>query len=136
MTRALVCGGLRLLSAVACLLLLMGTHARAQVPNPVLNTVYPPGGQAGTSVIVTLDGVHLDGLRDVHATVPRLTVKKLDGNRFRLDIPAGTSAGVYNLRAVGVHGMSSPRAFVVGNRAETLEAEPNETSDTAQEVSL
>lgn len=136
MTCVPVCRGLRLFSAATCLLLLLGAHAWAQVPNPLLNTVYPPGGQAGTSVIVTLDGAHLDGLRDVHAAVPQLTAKKLDANRFRLDIPAAMPAGVYDLRAVGVHGMSSPRAFVVGNRAETLEAEPNETSDTAQEVSL
>jgi hypothetical protein len=46
---------------------------------------------------------------------------------------AGTPAGVYDLRAVGTHGMSSPRAFVVGNRAETVGAEPN---DTAQDVPL
>lgn len=134
MTRALGCGGLRLLLAVSCLL--PAEVTRAQSPNPVLNAVYPPGGQGGTSVTATLEGTGLDGLRDVHTTIPRLTAKKLDANRFRLDIPAGTPAGVYDLRAVGAHGMSSPRTFVVGNRAEALEAEPNDTTDTAQEVPL
>jgi hypothetical protein len=111
-------------------------HARAQLPNPVLNTVYPPGGQAGTSVTATLDGTALEGLRDIHTTVPQLTAKKLDANRFQLDIPAGIPAGVYDLRAVGTNGMSSPRSFVVGNRAEVLEAEPNDAPGTAQEVAL
>ncbi len=136
MTRTLQCRSFRLPLAVGCLLLLVGAHAQAQVPNPVLNTVYPPGGRAGTSVVVALDGAGLDGLRDIHTTVPKLTTKKLDANRLQLDIPAGTPEGVYDLRAVGTHGMSSPRAFVVGNRAEVSEVEPNDTLDTAQEISL
>ncbi len=85
---------------------------------------------------VTLDGTSLDGLRDLRSTVPRLTAKKLDANRFSLDIPAGTLPGVYDLRAVGLHGMSSPRAFVVSNRAECLEKEPNDTFASAQLVPL
>src|SRR5436190_5616715 len=101
MTRALTSGGFRLSLAMGCLLLLANTQARAQSPNPVLNTVYPSGGQAGTSVIVALEGSSLDGLRNVHTTIPRLTAKKLDANRFQLDIPAGTPPGVYDLRAVG-----------------------------------
>ena len=136
MTRDIIGGGFRLPLVVGCLLLAVDTQARAQLPNPVLNTVYPPGGQAGTSVTVVLVGTGLDGLRDVHTTIPKLTVKKIDANRFSLGIPAGTPEGVYDLRAVGVHGMSSPRAFVVGNRAEALEVEPHGTINTAQEVSL
>ncbi|MSQ97602.1 MAG: hypothetical protein EXR98_24045 [Gemmataceae bacterium] len=106
------------------------------MPNPVLHTVFPAGGQAGTSVIVAVDGTGLDGLRDIRSTIPRLTVKKIDAKRFSLDIPAGTPTGVYDLRAVGLHGMSSPRAFFVGNHAETAELEPNDTFETAQLVPL
>ncbi|MBA4190345.1 MAG: hypothetical protein C0467_20350 [Planctomycetaceae bacterium] len=135
MTRVDICGGLCFPLALSCLLM-SGGNALAQVPNPVLNTVHPPGGQAGTSATVVLDGTGLDGLREVHTTVPQLTAKRLDANRFRLDIPAGTPAGVYDIRAVGTHGMSSPRTFVVGNRAEALEADPNESFDTAQDVPL
>ncbi len=136
MTRVLIPAGFRSPLAVGCLLLSVGTQALAQSPNPVLNTVHPSGGQAGTSATVVLEGTGLDGLRDVHATVPQLTAKKLVGHQFQLDIPAGTPPGVYDLRAVGTHGMSSPRAFVVGNRAEVLEAEPNDTVDAAQDVLL
>lgn len=134
MTRDPVRGGLRLRFVMGWLLLSGGTQAPAQVPNPVLNTVYPAGGRAGTTVTVVLDGTGLDGLRDVRTTIPRLTATKIDANRFRLEIPAGTPAGTYDLRAVGAHGMSSPRAFVVGDRAEALEAEPNDTFDAAPGV--
>jgi hypothetical protein len=121
---------------VAVCFSLLGAPALAQAPNPVLRTVFPSGGRAGTSVIVSVDGTALDGLRDIHATIPQFTAKQIDANRFRLDIPAGVPTGVYDLRAVGLHGMSSPRAFFVSNRAEMLEVEPNETFDSAQQVPL
>ena len=48
-------------------LALAGTSgpARAEVPTTVLNTVFPPGGQVGTTVSVTLDGLALDDLTGV-----------------------------------------------------------------------
>lgn len=111
-------------------------RAWAELPNPVLQTVFPAGGQAGTSVTVAVAGAALDGLRDVRTTIPGVTVKKVDANRFTLTIPAGTPPGVYDLRTVGLHGMSSPRAFFVSNRTENLETEPNDTADAAQQVAL
>src|SRR5262245_47023750 len=128
--------GLRLLLAVCCIPLGMATAARADLPNPLLQTVFPAGGRAGTSVTVAVDGAALDGLRDIRSTVPRLTVRKTDANRFALTIPAETPPGVYDLRAVGLHGMSSPRAFFVSNRAEHLEKEPNDSIDSAAQVPL
>jgi hypothetical protein len=135
MTRACKVG-LHLRVALCLLPLLAAGRARAELPSPFLHTVFPAGGQAGASVTVELAGTALDGLRDVHSTVPGLTARKLDANRFQLTIPAGAPAGTYDLRAVGAHGMSSPRAFVVGNRAERLEKEPNDTFATAQEAPL
>ena len=114
----------------------MAEAARAELPNLVLQTVFPPGGQAATTVTVTVDGAALDGLRDIRSTIPHLIVKKADTNRFTLTLPAGTPPGVYELRAVATHGMSSPRAFFVSNRAELLEKEPNDATDTAQHVPL
>jgi hypothetical protein len=136
MTRVFTGCGLRSPLVVCFLLVWVNMPARAQLPNPVLHTVFPAGGHAGTTVIVAIDGTSLDGLRDIRSTIPHLIAKKIDANRFRLDIPAGTPAGIYDLRAVGLHGMSSPRAFFVGNRAETSEVEPNDTIDSAQQVPL
>ena len=134
MIRVFTNDGRRLPLAVCFLFVWVNSPARAQLPNPVLHTVFPAGGQAGTSLVVAMDGTGLDGLRDIRSTIPRLTVKKIDAKRFSLDIPAGTPTGVYDLRAVGLHGMSSPRAFFVSNRAETVEVEPNDTFETAQLV--
>jgi hypothetical protein len=126
--------GSRLLLAASCLLFGPIQQSQAQAPNPALHAVFPAGGQAGTSVTVSLEGFGLEASELVRTTVPRLTAKHLDGNRFRLDIAAGTPAGVYDLRSVGRNGMSTPRAFVVSNRAETLETEPNDTLPAPQKV--
>jgi hypothetical protein len=121
----------------SCVILFgMATATRAELPNPVLQTVFPAGAQAGTTVTVALEGSALDGLRDIRATIPGLIVKKVETNRFSLTIPTGTPPGVYDLRAVGLHGISSPRAFFVSHRAECLEKEPNDTTDTAQPIPL
>ena len=123
---------IRLLPVVPCLLICMAAHARAQT----LNTVFPAGGQAGKSVIVTVEGTGLEGLHDIHMASPGFSAKKLDGNRFELRIPESAPVGVYDLRAVGSNGMSSPRAFCVSDRTETVDAEPNDAVDAAQEVPL
>jgi hypothetical protein len=136
MTRDFIHGGFRIPLILGCLLLAVNTQVQAQAPNPVLDTVFPAGGKAGTTVTVTLSGSALDGLRDIHTTIPKLAVKKLDANRFSLTVPADTPPGVYDLRAVGTHGMSSPRTFVVGNRAEVLEDRSAGATDSSQEVSL
>jgi Bacterial pre-peptidase C-terminal domain len=136
MTRVFTSVGHRLFLAVCVWSLGVLAQARADLPSPYLQTVFPAGGQAGNSVTVAVDGTALEGLRDIHSTIPRLTAKKTDANRFVLNIPAGTPPGVYDLRTVGLHGMSSPRAFVVGNRAEYQEKEPNDTFESAQDVPL
>lgn len=115
-------------------LAVMGTAARAELPNPVLNTIFPAGGQAGTLVTVAVEGSALDGLRDLHTTIPGASVKKVEGSRYLLTIPPATAPGSYDVRAVGTYGMSSPRTFVVSNRAEQNEAEPND--EKAQQVAL
>jgi hypothetical protein len=124
------------LLAVCCLLWGMTAAIRAELPNPVLHTVFPPGGQAGTSVTVAVEGVALEGARDLRSTIPRLLVKQTDARHFTLTLPAKTPPGTYDLRAIGLHGMSSPRAFFVSNRTECLEKEPNDAIDTAQQLSL
>jgi hypothetical protein len=125
------------LPLIACSLSLWAAAAaRAEVPAPVLHTVFPAGGRAGTSVTVAVDGGALDGLRDVRSTVPGLTARKGDASHFTLDIPAQTPPGVYDLRVVGIHGVSSPRAFFVGDLAECLETGANDSAETAQRVPL
>ncbi len=108
----------------------------AEPPAATLSAVFPPGAQAGTIVTVAVEGTALAELRDLRSTIPGLTVRRIDGSHFALTIPAETPPGVYDLRAVGLHGLSSPRPFFVSARAECLETEPNDSTETAQLVPL
>lgn len=114
----------------------IASAARAELPSPLLHTVFPAGGKAGTSVAVAVEGSELDWLRDIRTTIPRLTAKKIDASHFTLHIPEGTPPGGYDLRVVGLYGMSGPRAFFVSNLPEHLEAEPNDVVASAQMLAL
>lgn len=118
-----------------CLAMLAGHTAFGQVP-PVLNTVFPAGGQVGQSVEVTVNGSNLQGLRTLHCGVPGVRCERLDPSRLRLTIPPDAPRGQCDLWAVGDNGVSSPRTFVIGNRIEQLETEPNETVSAAMSVPL
>ena len=132
-----VFSGVRLrLSFACCIVVSFLSGTRAEPPSPALHFVFPLGGQAGTTVTVAVAGIALDGLRDIRSTIPNLVAKKADGNQFIVTIPAETPPGVYDVRVVGAHGMSSPRAFFVSNCAELVEKEPNDTPDGPQPVSL
>jgi hypothetical protein len=110
--------------------------AWAQLPNPVLNSVFPPGGQVGKTTEVTVSGNALDGLTRIVCNQPDITFEHVEQNRFHVTIPKNVPTGLYDLRAVCRNGLSSPRSFFVGNRAEVLETEPNETHKTGQTVPL
>ncbi len=57
-------------------LLLAGTVAQAATPQ--LNRVLPRGGQRGTEIDLTLDGVRLEDAKEVMLYAPGITVMKLD----------------------------------------------------------
>ena len=109
---------------------------RAEPPNPVLNTLFPPGGRAGTSVDVAIDGGSLDGTATLRFSNPSIVATKGEGSRFTVTIPAQTPPGTYDVRAIGTFGISSPRSFVVGSRPEELETEPNDQIGSAVRVPL
>ncbi|MBT6485851.1 MAG: hypothetical protein HOK71_14470 [Planctomycetaceae bacterium] len=124
------------LTAVILLVALAFSSPALAQSNPTLSSVFPPGGRAGTSVEVTLAGSGLGKLTTLHCGNAELTFEKTGPNRVRINIPPQTPPGFYDLRAVCVDGLSSPRAFIIGTREERLEVEPNESAETATTASL
>ncbi len=118
----------------------------AQLPAPRLTAIIPPGGQAGTKVDVSLAaGSDLDEANQLLFSHPGITAtqKTVDpapfqsgpqpaAGQFQLAIAADVPAGVYEVRSVGYFGVSTPRAFVVGDHPELNEAEPNNERTQAQ----
>lgn len=124
------------LFALVAALVLPGRSANAELPSPVLNTVFPAGGRAGATVTVSIDGAALDDLAALRFADSRITSTKKDGAQFDITIPADVLPGRYDLRAVGRYGISGPRTFSIGRLAEALEIEPNDLLERAQPASL
>lgn len=119
-----------------CVACWTSTSGRAELPSPELRGIYPAGGQAGTSVELTVEGAALDGLAALRFSDARIRAESLGKNQFRATIPADVRPGLYDVRAVGKYGVSNPRSFVVGALADALEVEPNDSSEQAMTAAL
>lgn len=119
----------------------------AQLPQTRLFAVSPLGGQVGQSFDLTLNsGVDLEEVSKLIFSHPGVTaVPKMQdvggkpqpvANVFTVSIAADVPPGRYEVRAVGFFGISNPRAFQVGARAEIAEVEPNNAVEQAPLVAL
>jgi hypothetical protein len=131
-------------------------------PGPRLLYVVPAGGQAGTTLEVTVTGQDLTEPQGLYFSQPGITAEPLGmgtppapdpkaamkkapkgkqpaktaSQRFKVTIPADTPPGIHDVRFVNKQGVSNPRAFVVGDLKEAVEKEPNNDVDQAQRVPL
>jgi hypothetical protein len=155
--------GLAALLGVALLALPAGAQqfGGPRLPQPQLMQVTPCGGRLGTTVEITVAGQDLDGTHALLFSPPGITAEPLGGAapipasprqpqrprrrpgarptsaaRFRVTIPDGLAVGCYDVRVVSRHGVSNPRAFVVGDLVECAEKEPNNDVGQAQRVPL
>jgi hypothetical protein len=119
----------------------------AQLPQLRLYSIFPPGGQAGSTVeLQILNGTDLDEIDALHFSHPGLTAApKMQGpeggqtpvpNTFLITIADDVPLGVHEVRANGRFGISNPRSFVVGERPELIETEPNNSVEQATPVEL
>ncbi|MCY2967645.1 MAG: PPC domain-containing protein, partial [Planctomycetota bacterium] len=113
-----------------------GRLAHAEPAPAVLNSVFPAGGQRGTSVEVAVEGAGIEGADRLLCGEPRIVAKRLAPGRFQITIPESVRTGSYDVRAVGAFGISSPRTFVVGRLREQAESQPNDNPADAEKVEL
>ncbi len=109
---------------------------QAELPNPVLQAIFPPGVQAGGSTQLVIEGGPFDGARDLQCSAPGFSASLATGNQFAISVPTTTPPGIYDLRAITPHGLSSPRAFVVSRLTEVLEGASNDAPENATHVEL
>jgi hypothetical protein len=156
----------RTLNGASALLILIGlTFAYAQqplgppLPVPRITSAFPSGGQAGTTLEVTVNGTDIDeptGLvfshPDIKADVvsapepavdPKTKMKAkaktgpATSAKFKVTIPANVPLGQHDLRVASKLGLSNPRAFTVGDRPEVLESDkPHNDLPLAQKIEL
>ena len=118
--------------------------AFGQLPQTRLTSVFPPGGQQGTSVDLTVGGgTDLDELDQMVFAHPGLTaVPKMDANgnpvanTFTVTVGADVPAGLFDVRVRGLFGISNPRMFRVDSEPEVAEVEPNNSLAQATPVTM
>lgn len=113
--------------------LVSSAPALAQLPQTRLHALFPPGGQAGTHVDVTItSGADLEEIQRLVFNHPGLTASAKPGtNQFQVSIAGDVPPGMYEVRCWGLWGLSNPRYFAVGFRPEIIEQEPNNTREQA-----
>ncbi|MDE0817097.1 MAG: PPC domain-containing protein [Pirellulaceae bacterium] len=137
----------RSLSVTLAVLIFASSTLFAQLPNTQLSTVTPAGGTTGTTVEVTVAGADQDDLITLvfsHPGVVATQVVTAAGefdanptpvnNKFQVAIAANVPVGIYEVRASGRFGLSSPRAFFVGAREQIIGSGSNHTLEAAQEI--
>ncbi len=115
-------------------LLILSAVAHAQLPNPALDFIYPPGGQAGTTCRVQTGGRDLDDGQRLIFSHPGISSRGVTRapsefesspqpvpGQYDVDIAVNVPPGIYDVRAFGRYGVSTPRSFVVGDVPEQQE---------------
>ncbi|HXY32893.1 MAG TPA: hypothetical protein VEI07_01620 [Planctomycetaceae bacterium] len=137
------CFAARFACASVFAILLIGFSAStafAQLPQARLFSIFPHGGQAGTTFDLEL--THSEDLDEADQLLfnhPGITAvpktrdvaghKEPVPNTFSVTIRPDVPSGVYELYAGGLFGLSNPRTFVVGSQPEIREVEPNNDLD-------
>ena len=100
--------------------------AAAQLPFPRLDSIFPPGAAAGSSIEVRLRGADLDDLTQLRFThvgldaTPRMDEPEMfhpaarpRPGEFTVRIDKDVPPGIYEVQAIGRFGISNPRRFHV-----------------------
>lgn len=110
---------------------------QAQLPEPRLSFVSPPGGAQGTTLDVVVTGTDLDepSLKFSHPGISATPSPK-DPKIFSITISKATPLGFYDVRVLGKSGITNPRRFEVSNLSEYDAATTATTREQAQPVIL
>jgi len=135
-----------LLASLSSVFILAATAAHGQLvgfPDPHLLTMLPMGAQQGTTVEVEISGTHLEDVRCLVFSEPKITAEAVVGddgvpveNRFLVTVAADAPVGVHDARVVSRLGISSPRAFAVGTMKETTCHDPRDSRDKAAVIGV
>lgn len=130
-------------AAVAALFFLAAQPSAllAQLPGPRLQSVFPLGCKQGSSVEVEIAGGNLEEARKLYFSHAGITAEPLPEEkgkaaRFKVSVAASVPVGEFDVRAIGKHGISNPRTFVVSDFAEFTEKEPNNQRSEANRITL
>lgn len=124
----------------------LATASLAGAPLPVarLLTIFPPGGQIGAALEVSISGADLDELSELRFSDTNVSAKPKvspesglsEPNKFIVTISSNAAPGLVEVRAVGRFGISNPRVFALGHLPEAAEKADNHAPGNAMEVTV
>ena len=105
----------------------------AQLPQTRITSVFPAGGQRGTTVELTVGGGtdldEVDAILFSHSGITAIpktdAAGNLVANTFTVTVASDVAPGLYDVRVRGLFGISNPRMFRVDTLPEVAEVEPN-----------
>jgi hypothetical protein len=125
---------------------------------PRINQVMPIGAKPGATVELAVTGQDVDDVEGLYFSFSGAKVEVLGAEKapvdskgkggggkpapaatlqkFKVTLPPGIPLGVHDIRLVSKHGISNPRAFVIGDQNEVTEKEPNNDVPDAQKIEL
>lgn len=113
------------------------------LPAPRLLTMMPMGGQAGTSLEVSITGESIEDVSALQFSSPKITAKPVIGadgkavlNKFLINIAPDATDGVYDARVLSRLGISSARAFSISHLPEKQRDKANTSIETAMPIAL
>ncbi|QEL20948.1 PPC domain-containing protein [Limnoglobus roseus] len=119
---------------ITALLLLAATTVARAAP-PAVTSLFPAGGQVGTTVDVTATGTFEKWPVEVWCSSPGVTAKaSKDKGKLAVTVAADAKPSVAWLRLSDDTGASALRPFVVGVLPEVAEKEPNDEATKPQLV--
>jgi hypothetical protein len=121
------------LGAVSLLAAAPAFAQQVTLPLPHLLTTMPMGGQAGTTVEVTISGENIEDVSELVFSTPKITAQPIAGaeNKFSVIIAEDAPVGVYDARVISRLGVSSARAFSVNHLPEVTRTKPNNSAESA-----
>lgn len=109
----------------------------AQIPEPRLTVLSPPGGRQGETIHMEVSGVELEqaALKFSHPGISATPATK-DPKKFEVTIAANVPPGRYDARILNKSGVSNPRRFEVSPLPELEASAKALTREEAQGLAL
>ena len=102
---------------------------------PANAALFPPGGQVGTTVEATVSGSFEKWPPKIRDLGHGLIIEPLEKKgKLKISIPKDAKTGTRLIRILTEKEVSAPHFFVVSDQKESLEKEPNNRLDEAQEI--
>ncbi|HEX5176175.1 MAG TPA: hypothetical protein VFV83_04045, partial [Chthoniobacteraceae bacterium] len=128
-------GGAVVFAVIAAAMVAL-SDARAQLPTPRLDSLFPAEVQVGGETDVTLAGTDLSDALALIFAAPGIQATKIDALRFHVVASPDAKPGVVEARAVTRLGISDGHPFVIGTDRVLIAGNKNQQMTGAMPVEL